>query len=659
MPVSAPSGTERQSASRVCFLGISARRLRSVIQASLLVACGVLTLYIGANVLGLIRNSSEHYTNFALGIAFITGLIAIRDAIDQGLGGMPRSAYLPRLLVAVAGTLIATTGAAYLRLNANRLAQILPFYEPRDVAMGLVFTVGILLLTWIHWGPLLTAIISAAILYFFFGHHLSNPLITHPQYDAAFVMNYVALATDQGFFWLVQEAADSIYFLILYAAILLGVGTLKMMLEVGKASGRYVKGGAAFPALVGSGMVASVMGTAVSNVVLTGRFTIPMMKKHGFTPAMAGSVEAVASTAGQIMPPILGLAAFIMAGFLNIPYIEVALAALIPALLFMSGCFIGVLVYAQRYDLPRLAERVNWPLIWRVAPAFIFSFVLVLVLLLYYFSPSLSGLVGIGAALVLCLFQGRFRPTLKDLYRSLEDGLVLVALLSLLLIAIGPLGQVMITTNLAARLGMVVIHYLPESTLILLMGTMVVSLFLGMGLPTPVAYVIVAIALVPFLQQLGVTGIEAHLFAFYFAVFSALTPPVAVGVLAAAKLAQASFLATALDSMKLALNLLIIPFAFVYYPALLKFPHLGWDVVVPIATVLYLQWTVSVACYGHFLRTLNAVERAGFTLVSCLGFAGVVTHGNTVNAVFVGTAFALMGWIWTSRYRAAVARRAT
>ena len=627
-------------------MAFSWQNVRLAVHAAFMATSFGLTIYIGFNVFGLIRNSSEHYTNFALAIVVITGLIAIRNAIDLRLGGTSDRAFWPRFFIALVATVVATAAALFLRMNAVRLEQILPFFEPLDIFMGLVFTVGVLLLTWIHWGPLLTLVVVAAIVYFFFGHHIQSPLFTHPDYEPSFVMNYVALSTNQGFFWLAQVAADSLYFLIIYAAVLLGVGTLSMVLEVGKASGRYVSGGAAFPALIGSGIVASVMGQAVSNVVLTGRFTIPMMKTHGFRPTMSGAIEAVASTSGQIMPPILGLAAFIIASFLNMPYIDVALAALIPALLFLSGTFIGVLVYARRFELPKLSDRADRTLILRVLPAFLVSFLTVLVLLLFYYSPSLAGLVGVAVALLLCLFQGRYRPSLKSFMESLEEGFVLVALLSLLLIAIGPLGQVMITTNLSGRLGLVLIQVLPDAVLLLLFGAMVVSLVLGMGLPTPVAYVVVAVALVPFMQQIGIPALQAHFFVFYFAVFSTLTPPIAVSILAAAKLADARFIATALDAMKLSLLTFIIPFGFVYNPSLMSFPNLTWNVVPPLASLLVLQATTAASCYGYCFRRLTGVERTIFAAVSMIGFAGLVTKGLTVNVLFGAFVMAVLAWIW-------------
>lgn len=605
----------------------------------------VLTFYIGLNVFGLIRNSSEHYATFVLAIVLMTGLLAIRNVVDHRLAGRADRYLWLRMAVAIVSTIMATLGAAFIRFHAVRLEIIQPFFEPFDIQMGFLFTAGILILTWIHWGPLLTTIIAAAIVYFFYGHLIDNALFSHPEYDTNFVMHYVSLGTNQGFFWLAQIAADSIYFLIIYAAVLLGLGMLQMVIEVGKLSGRYITGGASFPALIGSGIVASVMGQAVSNVVLTGRFTIPMMKENGYRPTMAGAIEAVASTSGQLLPPILGLAGFIIASFLNVPYIDVALSALIPGLLFLSGVSIGVLVYARRFKLPKLKVQADRQLILRMLPTFLISFIAVLTLLLNYASPARAGLVGIGLALVLCLFQGKYRPTFKAFLVSVEDGIVLVALLSLLLIAIGPLGQVIMTTNLSGRLGVILVQMLPDTMIVLLLGAMVVSLIMGMGLPTPVAYVVVALALAPFIQELGVPALQAHFFVFYFAVFSTLTPPIAVSVLAAAKLSGASFLGTASDAMKLAVTTFIIPFAFVYHPELMSFPNLTWSVVPPLILVLVLQWTVSVAAYGYFRRDLNTIERGAFTVVSLAGFAAIVGEGYTYIFTFIASLALLIAWI--------------
>ncbi len=605
----------------------------------------LLTLYVAISITGAIRNASQHYALFVLVILILSGFLGMRNGIDSRLSGAPAKRYWPRIAASAVGLVVAATGAGYVLVNAVRIEIILPFYEPIDMAFGVVLIVGVMILSLIHWGPLLTGMVVASIVYFFYGYHIENPLFMIPEYDRAFVMNYVALGTGQGFYWLSQVAVDSIYFLLFFASVLLGIGLLPTVLEIGKWSGRHIDGGAAFPAVIGSGIVASVIGQAVANVVLTGRFTIPMMKERKFSASMAGAIEAVASTSGQLMPPILGLAGFIIASFLNMPYIDVALASLIPALLFLSAVGIGIVVYARANNLERLDMEVDKELIFRIMPAFAVSFLIVLSLLLFYFSPSYAGVAGTVAALFLCLFQGKYRPTLKTMFYAVDDGLVLITILSLLTIAVGPLAQMVITTNLSGKLASMLVAYLPDVRLLMLIVAMFVALALGMGLPTPVAYVVVALVLAPFIQELGAPPLQAHFFVFYFAVFSTLTPPIAVGVLAAAKLADASFLATARDSMKLALTTFIIPFGFVYHPEIMSFPNLTWSVVPPVVTLLVLQWTTAVSCYGHFTRMLTALERWGFGLVSVLGFFAVLSPGVTLSLVFAGLVVAGAAWV--------------
>lgn len=636
------------------------KTLRTAADVPFLLTGLALTIYIGFAAFGYTSNSSEHYSNFILGVVVMTGLLAVRNLCDEKLGipdpetGMLRPVrpyFRGRFAFAAVALIMATIAMGYVRLNAVHLEVSQPFFNKTDMVFGWLMTISILMLTFIHWGWLLTSVVAAAIAYFFLGYKIENPLFMTPQYSHEFVMNYIGLGTNQGFYYLAQVAADSIYFLIIYAAILLGVGMLDMVLEVGKATGRRIPGGAAGPALIGSGIVSSIMGQAVSNVVLTGRLTIPMMKRYGYSGPMAGAIEATASTAGQIMPPILGLAAFIIASFLNLPYIDVALSAMIPGLLYLVGVGIAIVVYARRHDLPRLTEKLDTQLIMRLLPTFVISFGIVLWLLLGYRSPAIAGLWGIISALGLAMLQGKYRPNMAKLYSAIEEGFLLVSILSLLLIAVGPLGQVMLTTNLSGRLGAALVQYLPDSQLLLLMGAMCVSLILGMGLPTPVAYIIVALALVPFMQQIGVPPLQAHFFVFYFAVFSTLTPPIAVSVLAAAKLADASFLQTAAESMKIAMTTFIIPFALVYSPELMSFPNLSWAVLPPLLEVLLIQISVSIAAYGYAFRGLLGWERWLVALAAFFGFLGMTEQGN---GFFAGQAVLLIsicGYAFATRRR--------
>ena len=630
--------------------------------ALMLVVGMLMIVYVGIAVLGWVPSSARHYSAFMLFVMVMSAFASVKVIIGERLGlKMIEEGYAEttgnvpektpaivwiRGAIALLGSMLAIVGSAYVLVHADRLEKTAPFFQGQDMAMGGVLTTGVVLLTLIHWGPTLATIVTAAIAYFFFGQHIEHPMFTHPGYEPAFVLNYLGLGVTQGLFLYAQTAADDIFFLVIYATTLFGLGAMPMIVEAGRLAGGRLRGGAAAPAIIGSGAVGAVMGTAVSNVVLCGRFTIPLMTRYGYSPAMAGAIEATASTCGQIMPPVLGLAAFLIASTLGIAYVEVVKAAVLPGLLYITGVAIGVAVYAMRYNLPRLNEPVNMQIIWRLLPAFGISFLTVIVLLVNYYSPSIAGIAGVVVALVLSVFQGPYRPKFKDLQAAFREGLMLVSLLSLLLIAIGPLGQAFQTTNLSGKLGIWLITILPDSQIILLIGAAVLSIVLGIGLPTPVAYLVAALAVVPFMIQIGIAPLQAHYFTFYFAVYATLSPPVAESVLAAAKLSGAGFWDTGMHAMKLAATTFIIPFAFVFNHELMAFPNVSWKMIWAVGEVLIVQWASSVLLYGYFRRTLTPVERCGFLVGVLLGYTSIMRPEPVYTYLALGCTLALAAWVW-------------
>jgi TRAP transporter 4TM/12TM fusion protein len=635
---------------------------------SLMLIVGTLMiLYIGIAVFGFVPSSARHYSAFLLFVMIMSSLASVKVMIGErfGLkvideGYMEQvSAMLPktpvmvwiRSVLALAGSALAITGAVYVLIHADRLERAAPFFESLDMVMGAALTIGVVLLTLIHWGLTLASIVTLAIAYFFFGQHITHPLFSHMGYDPAFVMNYIGLGVTQGLFLYAQTAADDIFFLVIYATTLFGLGMMPMIVEAGRLVGGRLPGGSAAPAIIGSSAVGAVMGTAVSNVVLCGRFTIPLMTRFGYSAAMAGAIEATASTCGQIMPPVLGLAAFLIASTLGIAYVEVVKAAVLPGVLYITGVAIGVAVYAMRHKLPRLTEPVNMQIIWRLLPTFALSFLTVIIMLVNYYSPSVAGMAGVAVALILAVFQGKYRPKFKEIRAAFEEGLMLVSLLSLLLIAIGPLGQAFQTTNLSGKLGVWLITILPESQIIMLIGAAVLSIILGIGLPTPVAYLVAALAVVPFMIQIGIAPLQAHYFAFYFAVYATLSPPVAESVLAAAKLSGAGFWDTGMHSMKLAATTFIIPFAFVFNPELMAFPLLSWKMICSVVEVLIVQWTSSIYLYGYFRRALTKIERYGFLSLVLLGYTAIMKSDIAYTYVTLGLTIGLMAWVWVNPAR--------
>jgi TRAP transporter 4TM/12TM fusion protein len=624
----------------------------------------LMVLYVGIAVLGVVSSSARHYTAFVLFVMVMSALASIKvlilermgrkvveDGYAHAISGPPVKttwALWLKAVVALAGSLLAIGGAAHLLLHADRLERSAPFFSALDMWMGGALAAGVVLLTLVHWGSLLAAIIALAIAYFFFGQYITHPLLSHPGYDVGFVMNYIGLGVTQGLFLYAQTAADDIFFLVLYATTLFGLGVMPMIVEAGRLVGRRLPGGAAAPAVFGSGAVGAVMGTAVSNVVLVGRFTIPLMTRGGYSPAMAGAIEATASTCGQIMPPVLGLAAFLIAATLGVAYIEIVKAAVLPGILYVTGVALGVGVYAMRYKLPRLTEPANLRIILRLLPTFALSFLTVIVLLVNFYSPSIAGIAGIAVAIVLAAFQGPYRPKLREIRAAVQEGFVLVSLLSLLLIAIGPLGQAFQTTNLSGKLGIWLITILPDSQILLLIGAAILSIILGIGLPTPVAYVVAALAVVPFMIQIGIKPLQAHYFAFYFAVYATLSPPVAESVLAAAKISGARFWDTGVHAMKLAATTFIIPFAFVFNPELLAFPDFSWRMLGAVAEVLLVQLMSSVFLYGYFRRDLNPAERFFAFVVVMLGYTAIMRPDTVYTYLGLGSSGLFIAWVWAT-----------
>jgi len=626
--------------------------LAKQIDRAFLILGTIFSIYLIITIIELFQQASEHYTTFVLGIFILTALVTVRDILSGESKGFK---FWFRLSFFGLASIVSIIVGVYLRYHAVRLETIQPFITNQDIIMGWFMLGSLLLLTWLHWGTILTSIIALSIAYFFLGHLLTSPIVRHGEFSTFFSMSYMGMSNTGGIFWFVPLAADKIYFLIIFAALLLGVGMLPLVMEAGKWVGKYVRGGAAFPAVIGSAAMGTVMGQAVSNTMLTGQLTIPMMKKNGFSANVAGAIEAVASTSGQLLPPILGLAAFIIAAYLNIPYIEVALAATLPSLLKVGCMVIAIIIAARAFNLSVLHADIDKNLIFRLFPAFFVSFVVLFVLLLLYYSPNIAALCGIAGMLAVCfLFQGKkYRPTFKTLKDNFKEGLNICTVLCLLLIAIGPLAQMATTTNIAGNLGIVLARLVPHNLSLVLVGTMFVSMVLGLGLPTPVAYLIGALTLSPFLQELGLSALSAHLFIFYFAVFSTISPPVAISCLAAAKISKGSFLGTTGESLRIALPSFFVPFAFVFNVDLLSFPKVTALGLIAFFMVLLTEVYLTVALYGYFLRKLNAIERSFFALSSALMMYYLIVHhasGYSL-AMFLGIGSVGILWILITKHR--------
>lgn len=504
--------------------------------------------------------------------------------------------------------------AGYLRINYENLQDSLGFPEIPDMAVGAVLIGVVLAGTWLSWGPTFPLLAITLILYFFFGHYLPGPFY-HSEIPIELAMSYLVVGFSGIFGPLLAVMANFGVILIVFGTLLEVGGANYFFLEVGKAAGRHLSGGPGQTAVVGSSLVGMVSGGAIANVIITGSFTIPMMKKVGFSAERAAAIEATASTGSQLMPPIMGIAAFLMAGFLGKDFSEIMIAGIIPSLLFYLSVAWGVQLIAKREGIVNQKQFIDKTIILERAPLFVVPLAVLIFMLVKGFSAGLSGFCVVLLAIILMILRKSTRPKPLQLVQGIHKGIVMASKITLAVCAVGMVSQVFITTGLAQKLAsfMAAISFgIPALTLVL---TMILALILGLGLPAAAAYSLVAILVAPGIIQMGVEPIRAHFFAFYFAIISAVTPPVALGSMAASSIAESNYMKTGMEAFKLSIPNFIIPFMIIYNPVFLLRPQTNlFSGLLSLVSALFALFMLGSVIYNHLLYPLRATERAMLVL---------------------------------------------
>jgi TRAP transporter 4TM/12TM fusion protein len=424
--------------------------------------------------------------------------------------------------------------------------------------------------------------------------------------------------------------------------------------------GKY-RGGPAKIAIVGSSLFGSISGNIVSNVMTVGTVTIPLMKRAGFRPHLAAAIEACASTGGQITPPVMGIAAFIMAEFLQVPFYEVALAAVIPALLFYVALFIQVDLEAARSNiLPMPKEEI--PKLGRVLKDG-WYFLLPLAALVYAlfglnYEPEMAGLVATAIVLVigaLFPFEGK-RIGVRDVYAMLRDSGTLVLDLFMLGAAAGIMIGALNYSGVGFTLTLVLILLAEGSLIALLVLSAIANIILGLGLPTVGVYIVLATLVAPALVKMGIAPMAAHMFIMYYGCLSMISPPVAIAAFVAANLAGADPNRTGWVAMAFGWTLFVIPFLFVFSGTLLLKgdpASIALDLALAIAGV----WFISAAMMGYSAQPLRLLSRAAYCVAGIGIFlpASAFGAGRWINAAGVGLGAALIAWEKLARRRVTAA----
>ncbi|MCW5633238.1 MAG: TRAP transporter permease [Rubrivivax sp.] len=409
-------------------------------------------------------------------------------------------------------------------------------------------------------------------------------------------------------------SASYVMLFVLFGAFMERSGTGQLFMDFAMSITGHQAGGPGKVAVVSSSLFGTVSGSAVANVMVDGPITIPLMKRTGFRPPFAAAVESVASTGGQLMPPIMGAAAFVMAEFLAVPYAQVALWAAIPALLYYVAVFFAVHFEAKRYRLAGV-PREELPRFGHVMLLRGHLFIPILVILVGLFlgySAPLCALVAALTCLPVALLRASTRGGIgwRSVFGALEEGARNTLAVAMACACAGIVIGCVTITGLGIVFTQVVIALAQNSLVLALVLTAMAGIVLGMGMPTTPAYIVMVSLLVPAIIKLGAVTPAAHMFAFYFAILSAITPPVALAVFAAAGLAKANMWASGFAAMRAAAPAYIVPFMFVYEPALLTIG--GQWLTTLHATVSAIVGVILLAggLFGYLVRPANMLERA-------------------------------------------------
>ena len=466
--------------------------------------------------------------------------------------------------------------------------------------------------------PILSLIFIA---YALAGPHL--PLaIAHRGYSLERICKFLATDLDGLFGTTMSVSASVIFMFVMFGAFLEASGCSDFINNIAISLTGKIKSGPALSAVVASGLMGSINGSAVANVVGTGTFTIPLMKSRGYKPQFAGGVESVASTGGQILPPVMGSGAFLMVAFTEQKYIAIVIAAVIPALLYYWGCAVAVITQSELIDITKMDEKDIPKTKEVLKDGWIYLLILailIVALLVIQLSPLYSALWATVAVPVVMLFDKKKRFTFKDI-----PGAMVKSGFSAMSIVIGcacagcVVGMVSLT-GIGVIFGDMMIQLAHSMLFPSLLFTAITCIILGMGLPTTAAYVIAASILAPSLIKLGLTPLTAHLFVFYFACLSAITPPVALAAYAGAGIAKCSPMSTAVEACKLGFAGFIVPFAFCYSPAMMMQGSFIEVITVFISAFIGVS-IISSGFQGWLFWKLNWFERIVFVAAGMLMF---------------------------------------
>ncbi len=525
------------------------------------------------------------------------------------------------------GLTIAAT--SYVLLNYASVATRAGAYNRWDIAFGIMMLLVVFEGARRGTGWPIVIVAGAFFVFAFVGPYLPA-ILAHRGFPLARTVPFLYLTTEGIFGIPLGVSAKFVLLFILYGAILERTGAGKFFLDLAMAVAGGTRGGPAKAAVLSSAVMGTMSGSSVANVTTTGTFTIPLMKRIGIKPEVAGGIEASASSMGQITPPVMGAAAFLMAEYIGTPYINVVVAAIIPSLLAYYSMFVQVdflsamtgLKGLPRPDLPRLGQ------VLREGGHFLLPLVALFYFLLRGYSPERAVFWTIILTIAIVLFvgwrRGQAKETLRQVVGALRDGGVNTVEVAIICAAAGIIIGVTTMTGLGLRLSGIVVDVAGGQLWLAAPLAAVASLVLGMGIPTTANYVIQATLVAPAFVTMGVPILAAHLFVFYFGVIADMTPPVALAAFAASGIAQSNPFRTGIEAFRFGMAKYAVPFLFLMNPALLLRGSVG-DVIVALAAALLGITALAAVLQRYFFGPLRSWQMVALA-VACVAMFSMQTR---------------------------------
>lgn len=520
-------------------------------------------------------------------------------------------------------------------IAANLTTLVFRFGVAPTTMDVIVATVGILLVLEItrrSSGWMLPILAGIFIAYSFLGPYLPG-ILNHNGYAFDRFITYI-YGLDGVFGITTDVSSKYIILFIIFGAFLQMSGVGQYFIDVAFRLAGWMRGGPAKVAVFASALMGMINGTSAGNVVATGSLTIPLMKKTGYRPQFAAATEATASAGGQILPPIMGAGAFLMAEITGIAYSEIIIAAIIPAILYFVSVYFMVDFQALKDDLKGVPRNLLPETAKLVKQAYLFIPIILLIFLLVSgYSVIFAGTVGIVLCFVLSLFRKETRMGIVKVLEALELGMKNSLQLIAIIATAGIIVGVIALTGVGQRFSTMLLTIADNNILIALVFAMLLSIILGMGMPTTAAYAVAASVVAPGLVRMGMEPLLAHMFVFYYAVISAITPPVALAAFAAAGITGTDPMKTAAEAFKIGLAAFIVPFMMFYSPELLLLSDDNLAIILAVITALIGVYFLSAAVQGWFFRK----RTTWYTRVLLLAIAVLLMlSGLTTDAIALG-----------------------